>query len=122
MNGSNPTVRTVRAYLPGGRNWTEEFPSPAVARSRISPVPWLLMTTAARRTSAPLGSLTVPAIAPVSAVWPRIDREQSANMAVQSKVRDACNDMFLRHLVPPTITTPDGRKNLVQWRRTNLFT
>src|SRR5713101_6622918 len=52
------------------------------------------MTTAARGTSARLGSLTVPAIAPVLAVWPSIGRAQSASTEVLSKVRDACIEMF----------------------------
>src|SRR3984893_19399708 len=94
MNGSNPAARTVRSYFPEVRNWTEKVPSASVARSRFSPVPWLLMTTAARSTSAPLGSLTVPAIAPVLAVWQCIGRAQSASTEIWSEVRDACNDMF----------------------------
>src|SRR3984893_2273004 len=52
------------------------------------------MTTAARGTSAPLGSLTAPALAPVLAVWPCIGRAQSASSEARSKVLDAWIDMF----------------------------
>src|SRR6266481_3356813 len=52
------------------------------------------MTTAARGTSAPLGSLTAPAIAPVLAVWPCIGKAQSASTEARSKVRNACIEMF----------------------------
>jgi hypothetical protein len=52
------------------------------------------MTTAAPATGAPLGSLTLPAIAPVLAVWPYIGREQRANAEMTSKLRLAGAEMF----------------------------
>src|SRR5258708_10573135 len=98
MSGSKPGARSVRSASPGVRNGTEKFPSASVLRSRCSRVASLSMTTAAPATGAPRGSLTLPAIAPVLAVWACISRGQNAKTEILNKMQVACIEML--HITP----------------------
>jgi len=68
------------------------------------------MTTAAPATGAPLGSLTLPAIAPVLAVWPYIGSAQSASTEVRSKVRNAFEMLHITSFVQQSPKHGEGRK------------
>src|SRR5260370_26868751 len=98
MRGKKGGARTVSSELPGVRNGTEKFPSASVLRSRCSRVASLSMTTAARATGVRLGSLTLPAIAPVLAVWACISRGQNAKTEILNKMQVACIEML--HITP----------------------
>lgn len=60
-----------------------------------------------------MGSLTLPAIAPVLAVCPYITREQTTSTVVRRKVRDTYIESFRITLVAPTITEA-GRDRIIR--------
>jgi hypothetical protein len=68
------------------------------------------MTNAAPATGAPLRSLTLPAIAPVLAVWPYIGRAQSASTEVRSKVRNAFEMLNITSFLEQSPKQGAGRK------------
>jgi hypothetical protein len=68
------------------------------------------MITAASATEAPLGSLTLPAIAPVLAVWPYIGRAQSASTEVRSKVRNAFEMLRITSFLQQSQKQGEGRQ------------
>src|SRR5260370_11167102 len=91
-DGSVPAPRAAWLNGTNDADHVRGVPEPPRGTSRDAskhgdaPVPWLLMTTAARGTSAPLGSLTAPAIAPVLAVWPCMLTEQYWALSPRSSV------------------------------------
>ena len=64
---ANPGAWTLTVYVPTGSSGAVNDPSGPVFTDRSStPVSWFVMRTSAFATTAPLGSCTVPVIAPVA--------------------------------------------------------
>src|SRR3954468_10505510 len=95
-------------YLPTGISGAVKVPSAAVDTERSSTfVSWLVMRTVALAMSAPLGSCTVPVIAPVAPPWPKapVVKARTATQITSDFIQEP-SMVFLSILSKPKIEWP----------------